>query len=198
MKTTIPSKKNGTLELTYLDGRLVLDSENANYSYGSLQEVLKLGLQQLSWDQNGRALVLGLGGGSVVETLVEEFGHQGPIVGVEYDEELIAIAHEEFNLDRFSSLTVVIDDAFRWSFQNNQVFDLIIIDVFNDALVHPKVFDADFVDCIEQKLAKNGVLLINAGMEGVDQSNWFKWKTVFHNLVRQELKYLGNEVWFMS
>ena len=39
--TEIPSDRSGSLEITLVNGKLVVDSENDNYSYGSLQKVLK-------------------------------------------------------------------------------------------------------------------------------------------------------------
>jgi spermidine synthase len=42
-KSTISS----TIEVTWVNGELVLDSNNTNYSYGSLQRILKKGLQKL-------------------------------------------------------------------------------------------------------------------------------------------------------
>lgn len=32
-----------TIEITWANGELVLDSKNTNYSYGSLQRILRLG-----------------------------------------------------------------------------------------------------------------------------------------------------------
>jgi len=34
-----------TIEVTWANGELVLDSENTNYSYGSLQRILRKGLK---------------------------------------------------------------------------------------------------------------------------------------------------------
>jgi spermidine synthase len=43
----ISSERSGSLEVTLVNGKLVIDSENANYSYGSLQQVLKKGLHYI-------------------------------------------------------------------------------------------------------------------------------------------------------
>ena len=55
---------------------LVLDSKNTNYSYGSLQRILRLGLKNIGFDKivpMDHILVLGVAGGSVIKTLVEDF-----------------------------------------------------------------------------------------------------------------------------
>ena len=51
-----------SLEVTWANGELVLDSENANYSYGSLQRILRLGLQNIGYEKivpMNQILVLG-------------------------------------------------------------------------------------------------------------------------------------------
>ena len=65
----VPSPVSGHLEVTLYNGRKVLDSATANYSYGALQRVLRYGLQQLDLVQVRSILLLGLGGGSVIQTL---------------------------------------------------------------------------------------------------------------------------------
>jgi hypothetical protein len=40
-----------SLEVTWANGELVLDSENANYSYGSLQRILRLGLKNIGYEK---------------------------------------------------------------------------------------------------------------------------------------------------
>jgi hypothetical protein len=37
---------SNSIEVTWANGELVLDSENTNYSYGSLQRILRLGLKK--------------------------------------------------------------------------------------------------------------------------------------------------------
>jgi hypothetical protein len=40
-----------SIEITWTNGELVLDSENTNYSYGSLQRILRLGLKSIGFDK---------------------------------------------------------------------------------------------------------------------------------------------------
>ena len=39
------------LEITWNNGELVLDSKNTNYSYGSLQRILKIGLKTIGYNK---------------------------------------------------------------------------------------------------------------------------------------------------
>ena len=58
-----------------MKGKLILDSENTNYSYGNLQNILRLGLREIGFEKiknMKEVLVLGVAGGSVVKTLVDE------------------------------------------------------------------------------------------------------------------------------
>ena len=72
-------KKNSTmsksLEVTWNNGELVLDSKSTNYSYGSLQRILRKGLKYIGFERIRNfesILVLGVAGGSVIKTLVDE------------------------------------------------------------------------------------------------------------------------------
>ena len=83
------------LEVTWNNGYLVLDSENTNYSYGSLQRVLKRGLKYIGYDRIRNfqsVLVLGVAGGSVIETLKKEIKFEGQIIGVEIDPVVVELA----------------------------------------------------------------------------------------------------------
>lgn len=37
-----------SIEVTWANGELMMDSKNTNYSYGSLQRILRLGLKKLA------------------------------------------------------------------------------------------------------------------------------------------------------
>jgi hypothetical protein len=60
------SEINGILEVTYINGKKVLDTKNANYSYGSLQKILEIGLTKVDLNKVDNLLLLGMGGGSMI------------------------------------------------------------------------------------------------------------------------------------
>ncbi len=110
-KSTISS----TIEVTWVNGELVLDSNNTNYSYGSLQRILKKGLQKIGFEKiksMNHILVLGVAGGSVIKTLLNDVKYNGKITGVEIDPEIISIANTYFQLHETPNLTIIIDE---WS-----------------------------------------------------------------------------------
>jgi predicted membrane-bound spermidine synthase len=111
------SSLSKSIEITWANGELVLDSENTNYSYGSLQRILKIGLKNIGFDKivNMKdVLVLGVAGGSVIKTLVDDINYKGKITGVEIDPEIIKIANTYFKLDEINNLELVIEDAFEF------------------------------------------------------------------------------------
>ena len=100
------------LEVTWNNGYLVLDSENTNYSYGSLQRVLKRGLKYIGYDRIRNfqsVLVLGVAGGSVIETLKKEIKFEGQITGVEIDPVVVELATKYFGLGKYNNVSIVIE-----------------------------------------------------------------------------------------
>ncbi len=78
----IESDHNGMLELTLSNGKMFLDTANTNYSYGSLQRILKFSLLQVDLSKMKNILVLGLGGGCVLKTIRKEFNYSGKILKI--------------------------------------------------------------------------------------------------------------------
>lgn len=153
-----------TLEVTWTDGELVLDSKNTNYSYGSLQRILRKGLKFIGFERiltMDKILVLGVAGGSVIKTLVDEIHFEGKITGVEIDKYVIAIANEYFHLDQIQNLEIVIDDAFEFVLKTKEKYDLIIIDVFQDTNMPNFLFEKFFIDRICYLLNSKGFILFN-------------------------------------
>jgi len=153
-----------TLEVTWADGQLVLDSKNTNYSYGSLQRILRKGLKFIGFERiktMDHVLVLGVAGGSVIKTLVDEINFEGKITGVEIDKYVITIANEYFHLDQIQNLEIVIDDAFEFVLKTKDNYDLIIIDIFQDTKMPNFLFETFFINRICDLLHPKGFILFN-------------------------------------
>lgn len=161
-------KKNSgvskTLEITWNNGQLVLDSKNTNYSYGSLQRILRKGLKYIGYDRIRKfesILVLGVAGGSVIKTLVDEIKFTGKITGVEIDEAIVDMANKYFKLNTIPNLEMVIDDAFEFVLKTKSKYDLIIIDIFQDTTMPNFLFEDFFINRINFLLNTNGFILFN-------------------------------------
>jgi predicted membrane-bound spermidine synthase len=153
-----------TLEVTWTDGKLVLDSKNTNYSYGSLQRILKKGLKIIGFERiksMDSILVLGVAGGSVIRTLVNEINFKGKITGVEIDKAVIEIANEYFHLNEIQNLEIIIDDASKFVFNTKNKYDLIIIDIFQDTKMPDFLFETVFINQICFLLNSKGFVLFN-------------------------------------
>lgn len=161
----VHSDYSGTLEITWYNGKKHLNTANANYSYGSLQRILKFGLEKIHLKQVNSVLLLGLGGGSVVETLRRDFSYRKAITAVDIDPTVIDLAKNEFNLKEDDQLHIICDDAFVFMQAHKNQYDLIIIDLFIDTEV-PKAFLAlPFWKQVIDASASNGAILFNASLE---------------------------------
>ncbi|MWB96275.1 methyltransferase domain-containing protein [Flavobacterium sp. GA093] len=158
------SARSKVIEVTWANGELVLDSENTNYSYGSLQRILRYGLRNIGYqnilDMN-HILLLGVAGGSVVKTLVDEVEFKGKITGVEIDSEMIKVANQFFNLNKINQLEVVIEDAFEFVLKTKEQYDLIIIDIFEDIKMPNFLFESFFSNRVCSLLKNQGFILFN-------------------------------------
>jgi len=158
------SERSKIIEVTWANGELVLDSENTNYSYGSLQRILRYGLRNIGYNtirKMDHILLLGVAGGSVIKTLVDEIEYKGKITGVEIDSEIIQIANQYFNLDQIKQLEIVIDDAFEFVLKTKNKYDLIIIDIFEDIKMPNFLFESFFSGRICSLLKNKGFVLFN-------------------------------------
>jgi spermidine synthase len=152
------------LEITYNNGKLVMDSENTNYSYGSLQKILRKALVFVKFEsvqKMNHILVLGVAGGSVIKTLVDEVKFKNKITGIEIDAEIIKLANTHFNLNQIQNLQIKIANAFDFVLKTNLKYDLIIIDVFQDTKMPSFLFESFFINRLENILEKNGFVIFN-------------------------------------
>ncbi|WP_353151114.1 fused MFS/spermidine synthase [Flavobacterium sp.] len=153
-----------TIEVTLYNGKMLLNTKNTNYSFGSLQSILKKGLLYIGSAEINRmesVLILGVAGGSVVQTLVNDFSFSKNILGVELDAEIIHIANSYFNLDKIPNFKCVIADAEKFVQSDASQYDLIIIDIFKDTEMPEFLFQDSFISNSKQLLNKNGYILFN-------------------------------------
>jgi spermidine synthase len=158
------STVSSNLEVTWNNGKLVLDSKHTNYSYGSLEKVLKKGFQQIGYTtilEMKSILLLGVAGGSAIKTLIDDIGYNGSITGVEIDAEVIKIANTYFGLNQYKNVTIIIDDAQKYIEEHDVKYNLIIIDIFEDSNMPDFLFEEKFINNIKKSLELNGYILFN-------------------------------------
>lgn len=189
----VDSLLSGTLELNLINGRLRLDSQDSNYSYGRLQKVLEKGLSHIWNPAWQRILILGLGGGSVVVSLRKKFGFRGIVDAVEADPVCLNLAKETFLiLDKYQPINVYLNRAEDFLSNTNTKWDCIIMDVFVNNSVPAACLEENFVLKLIQYLTPTGTALINvilpqekACLEAVFQLN-----RVPHTILRTDENFL--------
>jgi spermidine synthase len=153
-----------SIEVTLYNGKMLLNTQNTNYSYGSLQAILKKGLLDIGAAEISKmdsVLILGVAGGSVVQTLVSDFSFAKSITGVELDEEIIDVANSYFNLDKIYNFKCIIADAEQFVQSDANHYDLIVIDIFKDTDMPEFLFEESFITNCKKLLNKNGYILFN-------------------------------------
>lgn len=152
------------LEVTWVNGRLVLDSKHTNYSFGSLQRILRKGLLHIGKERikaMNDILVLGVAGGSVIDTLVKEFNVNAQITGVELDEKIMELSKRFFDLDAYQNLDLIHHEAFEFILRTPKKYDLIIIDIFQDTHMPGFLFETFFQFRLMEVLNSGGFILFN-------------------------------------
>lgn len=167
---TFDSQYSGKLEVTWINGRKVLDSAHANYSYGPLQKVMDLGLAEVRAERGANVLLLGLGGGSVIPLLRKKYGYYGRITAVELDAAIIDIAKNEFSIEDHQPLELICADAENFAEQDSRQYGLILIDLFIDLQVPQQFFSRSFWQNISRLLAQDGKVLFNAGINAAHEN----------------------------
>jgi len=167
----INSDHSGVLELTLVNGRKVLDSKNANYSFGSLQRILETGLHEIDLTNSSSILLLGLGGGSVIKSLRNKFSYTGVIDAVEIDSTVIEIAKNEFDIQKSEKLDIYYEDAFKYVKKCSSFYDLIIVDLFIDDKVPLKFYSKEFFENLLTLLREKGTILFNVGINETGEDN---------------------------
>ncbi|HUH26431.1 MAG TPA: fused MFS/spermidine synthase [Flavobacterium sp.] len=158
------SAYNGILEINWLNGKKVLDTENTNYSYGNLGKVLHKALKSTKTNfknESCELLVLGLGGGDVIKQLRTQFHSEAKITAVEIDPVMIEVAMNEFQILPGNQLDIVNEDAELFLKYTKKTFDVIIVDLFYDVTIPSFVFNPSFITSILKTLRTNGSVIFN-------------------------------------
>lgn len=168
------SPKNGKINVVMLEGKLMVNTRNANQSFDGLHFLFQAIFSYLQIEKNppNKVLCFGLGGGSIVHILKNELKIPGHIIAVEYDEIMVEIARKYFDLQLFNNLNVITEDAFIYATEqaDKNTFDLIIIDLFEDNKAVEKIYEADFNEQLLQ-MCPHGTIIINTICNNKDQEN---------------------------
>ncbi len=157
------SKINSCLEVTHINGKYMLNSLHANYSYGMLQRVFDSIFKKINIKKHSikDALILGFGAGSVASLLQEKYKINCNITGIEKDEQVISLGHKYFNIQRFTNTEIICADAYNFMMENKKHFDLIIVDVYVDNLVPENIESEQFLSQLKNSINDKGLIIFN-------------------------------------
>ncbi len=104
-----------------------------------------------------RILLIGLGGGTIVRQINMEFGDSAVVDAVEIDKDMADIAK------RFSTLhaNVIIDDGAKYIKGLNNLYDIIILDAYENLSIPRQFMTVEFMEDAWHALRRNGILAIN-------------------------------------
>jgi spermidine synthase len=179
---TAVSGVSGKLQVRMVNGKLLLDAPHANYSFGSLHLLFRKVFLHLGTGNHppSNLLLLGLGGGSVIAILRDEYHLDLPVTAVEKDPEVIRIAHEYFGLGGYSNIDILCMDAEEYARQATEHFNLIIIDLFIDNKVPEPFTRLPFLRDCGRILSPGGRIVFNFIVK--DQAGSRNYQALRNNL----------------
>lgn len=156
------SKISGEISIHLINGKRTVDTTKSNYSFGTLQKILKKALLAIAFDATTKSiLILGLGAGSIVETIRKDFHSDAEMTVVEVDPTMVQIAENEFLIREYKHIHIVTCDAYEYVKTCSQQFDLIIVDIFIIDTI-PEVFTQEaFLHQIAALVLEQGQLIYN-------------------------------------
>ena len=161
---SVKGEFNESLEVLLLEGKYMLNSPHATYSYEDRYTSYKTALWVIRPElKNIRSvLVLGLGLGSIPQMLQKIHEVSCIIDCVEYDNTVIQLAEKYYPPDcNFKNLQIHHADALDWMNKNSKKFDLITVDLFMDKNVPEKFHTENFILNLRSTLSETGVLLFS-------------------------------------
>lgn len=142
-----------------------------------------------------RALLLGLGGGTVAHLLARRCPNIS-ITGIERDPAVIVVARQSFGLDDLPQLSIVEADAFAWidaaAACRAGEYDLICLDLFEAGRLVHGALATPFLRQLAMLLAPDGTLTVNLMATARTPDQVHRLQRVFH--VKHSLRLRGNLV----
>lgn len=156
------SEINGALEISWENGKKVLNGPHSNYSFGRLHQVFLSGFRhfKLPWQQMEDVLILGYGGGSIAELLKKQGEFNGNITAVEIDPVIRDIAEQHFP-EALQGVELHIKDAYAFLSETPQRYDLIAVDLFIDDRVPPSFKEETFIKELKVHLKRGATIIHN-------------------------------------
>ncbi len=195
--------KRGPIDLTWENGRRVVNTSNANQSYGALHRVWRYCFDDLELRRNPprSVLILGFGGGSAARILRQEMGLNCHIVGVDDDPAMLELARNAFGWKNAAGVELHLADATTWIHQHSDRFELIVVDLFDDRRFIDGILDPLFLKGLAKLVGSRGHILLNTMVfdeESRDRSARLGQELRLHFNQVNEARYDGNNRVFIA
>ncbi|MEK9143381.1 MAG: class I SAM-dependent methyltransferase [Patescibacteria group bacterium] len=160
------SRYNSDIRLIRAWGEYKLLVHGSPQSGSYIRMLWRRALQKIKTDELHTIttiLVLGVGGGTVIELLIKRFPH-AVIIAVDIDPTMMAIAKKYFGIDMYTNVRLECGDANRFvehSAKKGMVFDLIVVDLFIGATIPEFVSSIPFLKNLHAIVRPGGHLVIN-------------------------------------
>lgn len=170
----IPSKYNPTLCLQLEAGKLLLNTKNANYSYGNLHKIFEITFKKIELQKINpqKVLILGLGAGSVIRIIQQDYNLNPQITAVEIDSEVIKVLKSWQNLN-LNVCTIIEGDALQTLDSIKEKYELVIVDLFSDLQMPSYIFSFDFIVKIKKLMSINSICIVNCIVKSKQQKHDF-------------------------
>lgn len=155
------SRFNPGLIVAIQNGKYVLNSKNANYSFASLHRVFQQALHKIENKNFKTVLLLGCGAGSIPSIIYNELKLDPVIDAIEIDEQVVELGNKYFNLDQYPRLNIMIDDAINFIKTTGKTYDLILVDLFKGINVPDEFLSQQFFEQLKRSLNEQGDILFN-------------------------------------
>ncbi|NNE25501.1 MAG: fused MFS/spermidine synthase [Saprospiraceae bacterium] len=200
------SNFNPYLEVKLVEGRHQLITEDAVYSFDDKYENFNYSFSRINWESVNvdEVLVLGLGLASVILMLETKFDQKPNFTCVEIDPEICRLA-QKYTLNALESYVEVLPtDGLQFMETNTRKYDLIIMDIFQSAIIPEEFQSTDYLNLIQNALTDNGCLLYNRmdiSLEDKAQNKIFrqKFNSIFNKseeyIVRDNIVLVSNKDW---
>jgi len=191
------SEHNPYLEVKLVEGRHQLLTKEAIYSFDDKYENFNYAFKKINWDilEGNRILVLGLGLGSVIYILENKFHKKLDYTAIEIDPEICRLAHQYTLAYIDSFVEVITANGMDFLLSTEEKYDLIIMDIFQSAII-PEIFQTkDYLELLKQKLNVNGFILYNRmNISDTDLESNQQFRNIFLNCFKnmQEIKVKDN------
>ena len=184
---SVSSEHNPHLYVSLKQGRYQLCTANAVYSYDDLYDNFARSFYRIDLDSLDikNVLILGLGLGSIPFMLERVFKKHYHYHMVELDESVIYLANKYVLSNLASGMEIQCANARLFVQQCQTQYDLICMDVFQDATIPPDFEEVNFLEQLKALLSPKGLLMYNrlaAKPEDIEKTHLFyhrKFKSVF-------------------